>query len=165
MASVEVTISGVLYDKTARTTQPVVLIGEATLTGLGVGGGPIIPPGSGGSPPGIWGPNDPRPTPPIAFPPGWVGGVPPGQPPGIWGPNDPRPTPPIFIPPNVPPSLTPPEEPQPGDPTTIVEGNFPVQPIEPPPYIVMNYPGIGPVVVAPPAEQEAQPQSAAAPKK
>ena len=44
MAAVEVTISGVLYDKTARTMRPVVLIGEASLTGLGVGGGPIVPP-------------------------------------------------------------------------------------------------------------------------
>lgn len=67
MAAVEVTISGVLYDKVNRTTQNVVLIGEATLTGLGVGGGPIIPPGNG-KPPGIWGPTDPRPTPPIYIP-------------------------------------------------------------------------------------------------
>lgn len=72
MASVEVTISGVLYDKVARTTQPVVLIGEASLTGLGIGGGPIIPPGQPpvGQPPGIWGPTDPRPTPPIPIYPG-----------------------------------------------------------------------------------------------
>src|SRR5215475_11728380 len=75
MAAVEVTISGVLYDKTARTTQPVVLIGEASLTGLGVGGGPIIPPEQPGQPPGtpvfpIWGP-------PGFNPPG------PGYPPGI----------------------------------------------------------------------------------
>ena len=83
MAAVDVTISGVLYDKLSRTTRPVVLIGEASLTGLGVGGGPILP----GDPPGIWGPNDPRP--------GW--GLP-GQPPGIWGPNDPRPSHPIVIP-------------------------------------------------------------------
>jgi len=67
MAGVEVTISGVLYDRLARTTQNVVLIGEATMTGLGVGGGPIIPPG-GERPPGIWGPTDPRPTPPIYLP-------------------------------------------------------------------------------------------------
>lgn len=65
MAAVEVTITGVLYDKLARTTQQVVLIGDATLTGLGVGGGPIQPPGQppggggGGQPPHpafpIWG--------------------------------------------------------------------------------------------------------------
>lgn len=84
MAAVEITLSGVLYDKLSRTTRPVVLIGEASLTGLGVGGGPIIP----GEPPGIWGPTDPRP--------GW--GLP-GQPPGIWGGgNEPFPTPPIHIP-------------------------------------------------------------------
>lgn len=69
MSAVEVTISGILYDRSARTQQSVVLIGEATLTGLGVGGGPIIPP-VGGSPPGIWGPTDPRP--------GW--GLPGGEP-------------------------------------------------------------------------------------
>lgn len=70
MASVEVTISGVLYDKVNRTTQPVVLIGEATLTGLGIGGGPIIPP-SEPKPPQIWGGgNEPFPTPPIPVYPG-----------------------------------------------------------------------------------------------
>lgn len=64
MAAVEVTITGVLYDKLSRTARPVVLIGDGMLTGLGVGGGPIIPPdqppGGGGSPPHpafpIWGP-------------------------------------------------------------------------------------------------------------
>lgn len=66
MAAVELTISGVMYDKVNRTTQNVVIFGEASLTGLGVGGGPIIPPGQ---PPGIWGPNDPRPSPPIYIPP------------------------------------------------------------------------------------------------
>lgn len=43
MAVVDVTISGTLFDKLNRTTQQVVLIGEASLTGVGVGGGPIIP--------------------------------------------------------------------------------------------------------------------------
>ena len=91
MAAVEITISGVLYDKLGRTTRPVVLIGEASLTGLGVGGGPM-PPGDG--PPGIWGPTDPRPgyglpgqQPPIGAHPEH----PIYYPPGIWGPNDPRP--------------------------------------------------------------------------
>ena len=115
MAAVEVTITGMLYDKTARTTQNVVLVGEASLTGLGVGGGPL--PGGPGRPEpplGIWGPTDPRPgyglpgqppgiwggggvpmpTPPIYLPP-----VNPGEPPlVIWGPGDPRPTPPIHLP-------------------------------------------------------------------
>ena len=125
MAAVEVTISGVLYDKVNRTTSPVVLIGEASLTGLGVGGGPIIPPGQPGKPPIIWGgPIDPYPD---------IGG--------------PGPQPPL------PPGTSPP---QPGDPTTPVpppagSSGWPVQNIVPPPYIVVNYPGIGPVVVAPPA--------------
>jgi len=64
-----------------------------------VQGIPAGDPGGQPQPPlGIWGPNDPRPTNPIAgwnpgtgtFPPG--GGMPPL---GIWGPNDPRPTNPI----------------------------------------------------------------------
>lgn len=71
MAAVEVMISGVLYDKTARTARPVMLVGEASLAGLGVGGGPIMPPpGGGGDPPHIWGGgNEPFPTPPIHIPP------------------------------------------------------------------------------------------------
>lgn len=110
MAAVEVTISGLLFDKLSRTTQNVVLIGEATLTGLGVGGGPMPPGGGGGggSPPGIWGGgNQPFPTPPINLPPGGGG----GQPPGIWGGgNVPMPSPPIA---NVPgaPGYEPPDKP------------------------------------------------------
>lgn len=76
MAAVEVTISGMLYDKLNRTTQNVVLIGEATLTGLGVGGGPM-PPGPGGGPgyrpehPIYWPPGtQPHPEHPIYYPPG-----------------------------------------------------------------------------------------------
>lgn len=83
MAAVEVTISGVLYDKTARTTQPVVLIGEATLTGVGIGGGPVIPPEGGGQPPGGGGGGGGKPTFPIYLPPGsWPPG---GQPPSAGG--------------------------------------------------------------------------------
>lgn len=98
MAAVEVTISGVLYDKVNRTTQPVVLIGEATLTGLGVGGGPIMPPGEGGKPPHIWGgPIDPYPGHPL-------------PPSGL------HPAHPIVLPPDKP--TDPPTEPptQPADP-------------------------------------------------
>jgi hypothetical protein len=85
MAAVGVTISGVLYDVHARTTQNVVLIGDASLTGLSVGGGPMPGgPGQGGGdkPPGIWGPPSGLPTPPIANAPG-VGPNPdpPGKPP------------------------------------------------------------------------------------
>lgn len=143
MAAVEVTISGVLYDKHSRVGTPVTLIGEAIITGLGVGGGPMPPgQGGGGDPPGIWGgPIDPYPDHGL-----------PGKPPGIWGPTDPRPTPPIVLPPEqVPPGMKPPTAPAPGSPTTKVEGNFPVNPMVPPEYLVLNYPGIGPVVVAPPA--------------
>jgi len=82
-----------LYDLFGRTTQRVIFFGEASLTGLGVGGGPIIPDLPGGSPPGMWGPTDPRPTNPIAGIPGLPGytppggGLPPGQPTfPIWGP-------------------------------------------------------------------------------
>lgn len=150
MAAVELTISGVLYDKLNRTTQNVVLIGEATYTGLGIGGGPVVPPGGGGGQPGgpvhIWGPPD--------MPPGfWGGGMGPGvkpQPPAGAHPEHP-----IYYPPNVPPALQPPNPPQPGDPTTPVpppagSPGWPVNPITPPPYIVVNYPGIGPVTVAAP---------------
>jgi hypothetical protein len=84
MAAVEITISGVLYDKYNRTQQNVVLFGEASITGLQVGGGPM-PPGSGGQPPN-WGPGGP---PHPAFP-IWGGpgsGFPdkPGYPPVIGG--------------------------------------------------------------------------------
>jgi hypothetical protein len=71
---------------------PVTIIGVMTYSDLSVGGGPM----PGGPPLGIWGPTDPRPTPPIA-----PGGPPPqiwpspgvpthpiapgGPPPGYWG--------------------------------------------------------------------------------
>jgi len=41
--------------------------------------------------------------------------------------------------------------PAPGEPPVVVPGNWPVQPIIPPPYVVINYPGVGPLAVAPPA--------------
>lgn len=136
MASVEITISGVLYDKLNRTTQQVVLIGEASLTGLGVGGGPIIPPGQPVSP-GV-------PTHPIMLPgmPGW---------------GDPHPAHPIVLPPELPPGVQPPVPPKPGDPTTPVPppagtAGWPVNPIVVPDYIVVWYPGVGPVYVAPPQQ-------------
>lgn len=154
MAEVEVTINGVLFDKTKMNQPlPVVLVGSAYLTNVGIGGGPIIP---GQQPPGIWGPNDPRPQPPIPI---YPGGTP--NPPGIWGPNDPRPTPPIFIPPNVPPDMQPPTTPPPGSVTPVPppegSGGWPVTGIVPPPYIVVYYPGVGPVTVTPPPQPD-QPQ-------
>lgn len=83
MSAAEVTISGVLYDRVNRTTQNVVLIGEASLTNIGIGGGPVIPP-EGEKPPGIW-PSPGRPEHPIA---------PGGRPPGIWGGSGGLPKPP-----------------------------------------------------------------------
>lgn len=121
MAAVEVTISGVLFDKLNRTTQQVVLIGEATLTGLGVGGGPIIP-----------GPIQP----------------PSGDPPHPEHPIPPRPEHPIVIP--IPPNT--PNVPPPGSPPIIVGGTHPVQPMVPPAAVVMEYPGIGKVVVPKPTQ-------------
>lgn len=61
-----------------------------------------------GVPPTIWGPTDPRPTPPIVIP------NPPTEPPlVIWGPDDPRPTLPIYWPgfPHWPPTQPSPQPP------------------------------------------------------
>lgn len=93
--SQEVTLSGVLVDKTERTMRPVIFFGEASLAG-----GPVPP--DPGRPPGIWGPTDPRPTPPIAN----VPGLPPTQNPPGWGLH---PAHPIVDPPRPP--IDPPVEP------------------------------------------------------
>lgn len=133
MAGIKTTTTGVIIDLYGRVISgPIKLVGETVYSALGVGGGPIFPPegGNGDKPPGFWGP------------------------PGPW------PTPPIYIPPMVPPGMKPPEAPQPGDPTTAVPGNWPVQPITPPDYLIVQYPGIGPVVVAPPAEPTSEPKPA-----
>jgi hypothetical protein len=98
-----------------------------------------------GQPPGIWGPNDPRPTPPIYFPP--AGGGQPGvpthpiyNPPGIWGPNDPRPTPPIYMPGQPPLGIWGPNDPRPNPPIYLP----PNQPTVPgvPTHPIYNPPGI-----------------------
>jgi hypothetical protein len=112
MAGVDITISGVLYDKTARTMRPVVIIGEATLTGLGVGGGPIMP-----QPPS-WQPHPEHPIPPNVWPTPPEGSTPPWQPhpehpipPGIWPTppegSTPHPEHPIVLPPNIVPPIPP----------------------------------------------------------
>lgn len=64
MSGVEVTITGILYDRMNRTQQNVTLIGEAILTNVGIGGGPIVPEPQ---PPGIW-PSPGRPSHPIYYP-------------------------------------------------------------------------------------------------
>jgi hypothetical protein len=55
----------------------------------------------------------------------------------------------------VPPGLQPPTPPNPGDPTTTVpppagSPGWPVHPIAVPQYVIIHYPGVGPVYVAPP---------------
>ena len=68
MAAVNITISGMLYDKLNKTQQNVALIGEAFLTDLAIGGGPIIPPDQPPTmPPGIE-PPPPGTTKPIGPP-------------------------------------------------------------------------------------------------
>lgn len=106
MAAVPVMITGVLWDHAAKAGRAVTLMGEATIVGLEVGGGPIVPP-SDGKPPGIWGGgNVPMPTPPIAN----VPGAPGWPPPGIWPDPGPLPHPehPIVLPPQP---IEPPENP------------------------------------------------------
>lgn len=157
MSTVPLSYRATIYDLQTKSSREVFLDGEAYITGYGIGGGPMPPGqgGDGGKPPGIWGPTDPRPNPPIAN----VPGAPGYKPPGIWGPTDPRPNPPIAfppgwvggVPPELPPGVTVPEPPPPGSPTTAVPGNWPVQPVTPPAYMIVQYPGVGPVVVAPPA--------------
>ena len=186
MAPRPIAMTGVIYPLNKMDPPiPCYIVGNAWDPSLDVGGGPIGPPPGVWPPAGVvsppiyyppevWPPRPPGqggvPTPPIYYPPE-IWPRPPGQggPPGIWGPTDPRPTPPIYWPgyPDLPPGPDgkPPEPPQPGDPTTPVpppagSPGWPTQGIAPPPFIVVNYPGIGPVIVAPP---EAPPT--AAPKK
>lgn len=117
----------------------------ALITPIDPGLHPSHPIAPGGSPPGIWGPNDPRPTPPIVIP----------QPPGggpplvIWGPPGPWPTPPIVIP--LPPIDAHPEHPivippppEEGEPPGIW-GPFPGFPT-PPIVIPPTDPGRTPVI-------------------
>jgi hypothetical protein len=160
MAAVELSYRAVLYDLRSKASYEVMLVGDAFVTGLGVGGGPM-PPGQGGGGQPPWYPGHPEhPIPPTVWPQPPGGGG--GQPNPPWWPGHPEhPIPPVvgggpIYPPNVPPDIQPPTPPNPGDPTTPVpppqgQGGWPVQPIVAPPYIIVNYPGIGPVYVAPPA--------------
>ena len=125
MAAVAVQIRGTLYDLTRRTSQQVVLMGEASLLGLGIGGGPIIPP-EGGAPGAPGAPVDPGygyPEKPVD--PGY--GIP--GPPYPRPPSDAHPEHPIYMPgPH-------PEHPIviPEPPTQPPEGGGPEGPVKPPP--------------------------------
>lgn len=102
MAVVPVTISGMLYHKakgegSIPAEEAVTLIGYASITGLGVGGGPIVPPDEGPKPP--WGGVD---KPPVVahpiWPPTWPGHpieLPPFEPPPDGG-DKPPPEGPLF---------------------------------------------------------------------
>jgi hypothetical protein len=102
MASVPVIISGVLWDHAWKRGSAVTLVGDASIQGLGVGGGPIMPPDSGGvgGPPGvptfpIWGPPGIDLPPGPGYPP--VAGHPlpiPPMPPTPPDPGTPKPPPP-----------------------------------------------------------------------
>lgn len=98
MAAIEITVDGILYDKLNRTTQNVVIFGQASLTGLGVGGGPSLPTPQPPQQPPL------HPQFPINLPPGtgWLPGgpsAPGGYPPSIGG-GPIIPPPPTDPPPN-----------------------------------------------------------------
>lgn len=84
MAAVPVTLAVVIYPKNKTDPPyPATIVGYAWVTGLEVGGGPVIPPGPPGSPGGE------HPAHPIVLP---------GDP--SWG--DPHPSHPIVLPPETP---------------------------------------------------------------
>lgn len=95
MGSVPVTIDGVLMPKMRSAgdqPKPAVFYGQLSITGLGVGGGPVIPPGAPEVPPAQPG----APTFPIWGPPGMELPDVPGYPPVA---GHPLPTPPVIDPP------------------------------------------------------------------
>lgn len=84
MAAVPIVLVGTMKDNDSGEEKNVTITGMAGLQGYHPAH-PIPPniwpdpiPKPPGSPPGFWGPLPGFPTPPIQFPPGWVGGVPPG---------------------------------------------------------------------------------------
>lgn len=80
MAAVPIAISGVLFDKKNKTSQVVELIGELSIVGLHVGGGPIIPADKPIDPSlGIW--HDPGGYNPANPGEPWPPDVPPSKPP------------------------------------------------------------------------------------
>ena len=84
MAEMPIQVNGVLWNKVWKRGEPVVLYGMASIVGLEIGGGPIMPPdqGGGGGEPGIptfpiaGYPDFPYPSQPI-YRPGYPGGSPP----------------------------------------------------------------------------------------
>ena|SRR5215470_17920316 len=71
MAAVPITLDGMLYDLYQRTSQRIIIFADASLTGLGVGGGPIYPAPGPQPPDGGLHPEHPIiiPPPPIDPPP------------------------------------------------------------------------------------------------
>ena len=94
MAEVPIQINGILWNKVWKRGEPVVLYGMASIVGLEVGGGPIMPPEGGGGEPGIptfpiaGYPDFPYPSQPI-YRPGYPGGSPPPNLPGGRPPEQP----------------------------------------------------------------------------
>jgi hypothetical protein len=128
MAAVPITIDpAVVTDANGQTLMSGKIVGMASITGLGIGGGPIIPPDKPDPPNVIW--PGPGPLPPL---PG--GGEHPSHP--IALPGDP------WWPTNPPPTIPPP-----GSPPVVVGGDQVVNPITPPPAIIVDYPGVGKVLV------------------
>ena len=135
MAAVPIQIDGVFYPH-AKNMAPIkgTMLGHASIYGLGVGGGPITPPDApnGGGEPGY--PAHPIYNPPI-----------------ISGPPGPWPSPPIYLPPiPVPPDT--PNLPPPGSPPVHIANTQPVQPMTPPQAVLIDYPGLGKVLVPQPTQ-------------
>lgn len=130
-------------------------------------------------PPVIW-PSPGHPAHPIVLPPGIIDGTHPEHPiylpPTVWPPLDPPtiwpspggpsqgpgfPTPPIYLPPQVPPEMKPPATPPAGQVTPVPppEGSdgWPATDIAQPDYVVLQYPGYGPVYVGKPVESAPTP--------
>lgn len=179
MATVPVTLVGITYAASSPVGIPTTFVGEAFVTGLGVGGGPM--PGGQPQPPlGFWGGSlgnyidqglpGRQPSGPIGiwggggvgnYPDAGFPGPQPRPPLGFWGGNLgnyidaglPGPQP---VPPNIP------NIPEPGSPPQMIGGSQPVQPIVPPNAVVIEYPGVGKVIVPKPTETfqpENQPQA------
>lgn len=142
MSSVQVTMVGITYAAGSPVGIPTTFVGQAFVTGLGIGGGPA----PGGPPLSIWGGGGVGNYPDAGFP-----GPQPGGPVGTWGGR-----PPEFVdiggpgPQPVPPNT--PNVPPPGSPPVIVSGAQPSQPIVPPDAIIVEYPGVGKVIVPKPTE-------------